>query len=115
MNDDRTWGPGKIWTARLIFLAVFFAAAIVFVIVVDPFQQYHVSTRFEPRFYSLHHRFINPGLAKNAAYDTIATGSSIEPTRLANGHQISALSTAARAASTLRRFSTVNCLPFCEL
>ena len=25
MNDERVWGPGKIWAARLVFLAVFFA------------------------------------------------------------------------------------------
>lgn len=66
------------WVAAVVgSLALFFAAVIVFTIVVDPFQQYHASTRYEPRFYSLHHRFINPGLAKNADYDTIATGSSI--------------------------------------
>jgi hypothetical protein len=44
---------------------------------VDPFQQYHLAARYGPRFYQLHHRYINPGLAKNAQYDTIVTGSSI--------------------------------------
>jgi hypothetical protein len=68
----------RIWVRAVVAsLGLFFAAVIVFTIVVDPFQQYHVSSRFEPRFYSLHHRFINPGLAKHADYDTIATGSSI--------------------------------------
>ena len=44
---------------------------------VDPFQQFAVASRFAPRFYTLHHRYIDPGLAKNAAYDTLLTGSSI--------------------------------------
>jgi hypothetical protein len=44
---------------------------------VDPFQQYHLASRYPPRFYSLHHRYINPGLAKNQGYDTVVSGSSI--------------------------------------
>ena len=32
--------------------------------VVDPFQQYRLATA--PRFYKLHHRWINPGIAKRA-------------------------------------------------
>ena len=49
---------------------------------VDPFQQYRLASTHPPRFYRLHHRFINPGLAKNAAYDTVLIGSSImESTR----------------------------------
>ncbi len=52
---------------------------------VDPFQQYHLAARYGPRFYQLHHRYINPGLAKNAQYDTIVTGSSImENTRVSD-------------------------------
>ena len=68
----RTWCRAVAAT-----LVTLFTAIIVSIIVIDPFQQYHLSTRFTPRFYSLHHRFINPGLAKHADYDTIATGSSI--------------------------------------
>ena len=48
-----------------------------FVAWVDPFQQYHLASHYPPRFYSLHHRYINPGLAKNQAYDTVVSGSSI--------------------------------------
>src|SRR5437762_5321948 len=42
---------------------------------VDPFQQYRLAS--SPRFYTVHHRWINPGLAKNAVYDTVLIGSSI--------------------------------------
>ena len=43
----------------------------------DPFQQYRLATSHEPRFYALHHRFINPGIATHAAYETALIGSSI--------------------------------------
>jgi len=43
---------------------------------VDPFQQYHLAKR-APRFYALHHRYINPGIAKHASYDSVLIGSSI--------------------------------------
>src|SRR5439155_5442368 len=57
-------------------LAVLGASA-AFVAWVDPFQQYHLASRYPPRFYFLHHRYINPGLARNQAYDTVVSGSSI--------------------------------------
>lgn len=44
---------------------------------VDPFQQYRLATSYPPRFYALHHRWINPGIAKHAAYETVLLGSSI--------------------------------------
>jgi hypothetical protein len=44
---------------------------------VDPFQQYRLASSHPPRFYALHHRWINPGIAKHAAYDTVLIGSSI--------------------------------------
>ena len=44
---------------------------------VDPFQQYHLASVRPPRFYALHHRWINPGIAKHAAYETALIGSSI--------------------------------------
>jgi hypothetical protein len=48
--------------------------------VVDPFEQYRLASA--PRFYALHHRFINPGLAKHAVYESALVGSSImESTR----------------------------------
>lgn len=52
-------------------------AAGTFVAWVDPFQQYHLASHYPPRFYYLHHRYINPGLAKNQVYDTVVSGSSI--------------------------------------
>ena len=49
---------------------------------VDPFQHYRLASSHPPRFYKLHHRFINPGIAKNASYSTVLIGSSImESTR----------------------------------
>jgi hypothetical protein len=66
------------WLAAVLLLAL--ACLVVmaaFVVWVDPFQQYHLATRFPPRFYFLHHRYINPGLAKHQAYDTVVSGSSI--------------------------------------
>jgi hypothetical protein len=44
---------------------------------VDPFQQYRIPGPFPPRYYTSLHRYIVPGLLKNAAYDTLLTGSSI--------------------------------------
>ena len=44
---------------------------------VDPFQQYRVASSHAPRFYPLHHRWINPGIAKHAPYQTALIGSSI--------------------------------------
>src|SRR5205823_5151149 len=61
------------WTAAIGCLI----AAAAFVVWVDPFQQYHLASRYPPRFYFLHHRYINPGLARNQAYDTVVSGSSI--------------------------------------
>jgi hypothetical protein len=71
------------WFAAVILATVaLLAACATFVWWVDPFQQYHLSSRYLPRYYSLHHRYINPGLAKHQAYDTVVSGSSImESTR----------------------------------
>jgi hypothetical protein len=69
--------------ARGWFIAVLGAALSLlgtcagFVWWVDPFQQYHLAAHYPPRFYFLHHRYINPGLAKNQVYDTVVSGSSI--------------------------------------
>jgi len=50
--------------------------------IVDPFQQYRLASRHAPRFYALHHRWITPGIAKHATYETALIGSSImESTR----------------------------------
>lgn len=49
---------------------------------IDPFQQYRQASSYAPRFYALHHRWINPGIAKRATYATVLIGSSImESTR----------------------------------
>ncbi|HEV8257379.1 MAG TPA: hypothetical protein VGR42_10420 [Casimicrobiaceae bacterium] len=66
------------WFATVLAATIvcLFAAA-AFVVWVDPFQQYHLASRFPPRFYFLHHRYIDPGLAKNQPYDTVVSGSSI--------------------------------------
>lgn len=44
---------------------------------VDPFQYFRVANQFSPRYYQAMHRFIVPGLLRNAAYDTLLVGSSI--------------------------------------
>ena len=66
------------WLGAVLSVVVAtFVAAAAFVVWVDPFQQYHLASRFAPRFYFLHHRYINPGLARNQGYDTVVSGSSI--------------------------------------
>jgi hypothetical protein len=76
-------GPGverasARWLAAVLGVAIaVLVAAGAFVVWVDPFQQYHLASRYAPRFYFLHHRYINPGLARNQAYDTVVIGSSI--------------------------------------
>ena len=44
---------------------------------VDPFQHFRTASRYPPRYYASLHRFIVPGIVRNAAYDTLLTGSSI--------------------------------------
>jgi len=66
------------WFATVLAATIVCLVAVAaFVVWIDPFQQYHLASRFAPRFYFLHHRYINPGLAKNQAYDTVVSGSSI--------------------------------------
>lgn len=43
---------------------------------VDPFQQYRVPTRYEPRFYRSFQRHENPGVARNYTFDRAIVGSS---------------------------------------
>jgi hypothetical protein len=76
--------PGPVERASARWLGVVLlmtvgclAAAAAFIVWVDPFQQYHLASRYPPRFYFLHHRYINPGLARNQRYDTVVSGSSI--------------------------------------
>ena len=71
------WSPAA-WLATVVALTLASAAAVItFNAWVDPFQHYHLSTRFPPRFYTLHHRWIDPGLARNGVYDVALSGSSI--------------------------------------
>jgi hypothetical protein len=44
---------------------------------VDPFQQYRLAPADQARFPRALQRYINPGLAKNAGYDFVITGSSL--------------------------------------
>jgi len=44
---------------------------------VDPFQHFRMAERYPPRYYRLLHRFVVPGIVRNAPYDTLLTGSSI--------------------------------------
>ena len=69
---SRRWFAGV-----LVAILALLGAVSSFVWWVDPFQQYHLASRFPPRFYFLHHRYIDPGLAKNQVYDTVVSGSSI--------------------------------------
>ena len=71
-RTSRHWLIGVLATALSCL-----AAVAAFIAWVDPFQQYHLASRYPPRFYFLHHRYIDPGLAKNQAYDTVVSGSSI--------------------------------------
>jgi hypothetical protein len=78
--------PGNHWRRWCASVLGVTLAALVTVAavnaIVDPFQQYRLATTYTPRFYALHHRWINPGIAKRAAYDTVLVGSSImESTR----------------------------------
>jgi len=68
----------SIWFAGVLGVVVACLVSVAtFLVWIDPFQQYHLATRYPPRFYFLHHRYIDPGLAKNQAYDTVVSGSSI--------------------------------------
>ncbi|HEX9302705.1 MAG TPA: hypothetical protein VF959_10185 [Casimicrobiaceae bacterium] len=66
------------WFALALGVAIAILVAIgTFNAYVDPFQQFRIATRYPPRYYASLHRYITPGLAKNARYDTLLTGSSI--------------------------------------
>ena len=66
------------WFAATLAAALAIIAAIgTFNACVDPFQQYRIPGRYAARYYTSLHRYIVPGLAKNAAYDTLLSGSSI--------------------------------------
>jgi hypothetical protein len=75
VNDAARW---RRWCATVLIAAALGLGAVLTVNwTVDPFQQYRLASSHPPRFYRLLHRWINPGLAKNAAYNTVLIGSSI--------------------------------------
>jgi len=81
--DSRDRSHWRRWCIAVL-AATAAALAIVGVInaAVDPFQQYRLASSYPPRFYALHHRWINPGIAKHGVYETVLIGSSImESTR----------------------------------
>jgi hypothetical protein len=71
-RGDRRWFGATLLTAVAITIAIG-----TFNACVDPFQQYRIPGPHAPRYYTSLHRYIVPGLAKNAAYDTLLSGSSI--------------------------------------
>lgn len=89
-------------------------AAIAFVNwTVDPFQQYRLAPAGQARYPRSLQRYINPGLAKNADYDFVITGSSLmenyhlaEVNQLCNARSIN-LSTSAMAGFEQRKILEV--------
>jgi hypothetical protein len=71
-NAARRWFVAVLGTAAAMLMAIG-----AFDAYVDPFQQYRSANRYPPRFYTSLHRYIAPGLVKNATYDTLLSGSSI--------------------------------------
>ena len=66
------------WLSASLGTAVAMLVAIgTFNAYVDPFQQYRIPGAYPARYYTSLHRYIAPGLAKNATYDTLLSGSSI--------------------------------------
>lgn len=66
------------WFAASLGIAVAMLVAIAaFNAYVDPFQQYRIPGPYPARYYASLHRYIAPGLAKHAQYDTLLSGSSI--------------------------------------
>ena len=80
---------------------------------VDPFQQYRLAAAEQARFPRALQRYINPGLARNADYDLVLTGSSLmenydlaEVNRLCNARSIN-LATSAMAGFEQRKILEV--------
>src|SRR5512143_3768077 len=103
-------GGARLWFASVLGVALAALVAVgAFNACVDPFQQFRLATAHPPRFYAQLHRYIAPGLAKNAVYDTLLTGSSIvENTRnvampALTGYEQGLILRTALAAKPLRR------------
>ena len=69
--------PGMFILLTLALTASMLIVVAVFNWQIDPFQQYRLAPAGEARFPRALQRYINPGLAKNAEYDFIITGSSL--------------------------------------
>lgn len=77
-GPDPAIGAARRWFLAALVTAVALLAAVGgFNAWIDPFQQYRLAERYPPRFYTSFHRYIAPGLAKHARYDTLLSGSSI--------------------------------------
>lgn len=77
-NLVRAPAAARRWFALSLGVAVAALLAVCgFNAYVDPFQQYRIPGPYPARYYTSLHRYIAPGLAKNAAYDTLLSGSSI--------------------------------------
>src|SRR5690606_21886931 len=69
---------GRGFFLSVLAVALAFAALVMgFNAWVDPFQQYRLPTRFEPRFYPAWQRFQNPGLARHHDCARGSSGSSV--------------------------------------
>ncbi len=95
--------------ATLALTASLLAAVAILNWRVDPFQQYRLAPADQARFPRALQRYINPGLAKNANFDFVITGSSLmenydlqEVNRLCNAQSIN-LATSAIAAFEERK------------
>ena len=69
--------PGAFILSTLALTALMLIAVAIFNWKIDPFQQYRLAPPEEARFPRALQRYINPGLAKNADYDFVITGSSL--------------------------------------
>ena len=77
-EPDPAIGAARRWFLCVLGVAAALLAAVAAVNAwVDPFQQYRLAQAYPPRFYTSFHRYIAPGLAKHAQYDTLLSGSSI--------------------------------------
>jgi hypothetical protein len=99
--------------ATLGLTALFLAAIALVNWKVDPFQQYRLAAAGQARFPRALQRYINPGLAKNAEYDLVLTGSSLmenydlpEVNRLCNAKSVN-LATSAMSAFEQRQILDV--------
>lgn len=69
--------PKRFIRNSLLAAALLLAIAGAINFEVDPFQQYRIPTKYEPRFYRSFQRYENPGVARNYAYDRAIIASSL--------------------------------------